>query len=105
MVERRGLAYALHASIDTFADAGLHVIDGACAPGKASRTLAEILNVLGRLGEEQVAEEELRRAQRRHRIQLEFSLDSAAGPRRLVAPARSSPVRSASRTAAGGSRR
>jgi predicted Zn-dependent peptidase len=78
VVERRGLAYALHASLDTFADAGLHVIDGACAPGKARRTLAEILNVLGRLAAEPVPEEELRRAQRRHRIQLDFSLDSAA---------------------------
>jgi predicted Zn-dependent peptidase len=78
VVERRGLAYALHASLDTFADAGLHVIDGACAPGKARRTLGEILNVLGRLASEQVPLEELRRAQRRHRIQLDFSLDSAA---------------------------
>ncbi|HSM93625.1 MAG TPA: pitrilysin family protein [Anaeromyxobacteraceae bacterium] len=78
VVERRGLAYSLHASIDTFADAGLHVVDGACAPSKASRTLAEILNVLGRLSAEPVPVEELRRAQRRHRIQLEFSLDSAA---------------------------
>ncbi|HSN16484.1 MAG TPA: insulinase family protein, partial [Anaeromyxobacteraceae bacterium] len=78
VVERRGLAYSLHASLDTFADAGLHVIDGACAPAKARRTLAEILNVLGRLAAEPVPEEELRRAQRRHRIQLDFSLDSAA---------------------------
>ena len=78
VVERRGLAYALHSSIDTFADAGLHVIDGACDPSKARRTLAEILSVLGKLGAEPVPEEELLRAQRRHRIQLEFSLDSAA---------------------------
>jgi predicted Zn-dependent peptidase len=78
VVERRGLAYALHASLDTFVDAGLHVIDGACAPGKARRTLGEILNVLGRLAAEPVPEEELARAQRRHRIQLDFSLDSAA---------------------------
>jgi predicted Zn-dependent peptidase len=78
VVERRGLAYSLHASIDTFADAGLLVIDGACAPSKARRTLEEILNVLGRLAAEPIPEEELRRAQRRHRIQLDFSLDSAA---------------------------
>jgi predicted Zn-dependent peptidase len=78
VVERRGLAYSLHASLDTFADAGLHVIDGACAPSKARRTVAEILGVLGRLASEPVPEEELRRAQRRHRIQLEFSLDNAA---------------------------
>jgi predicted Zn-dependent peptidase len=78
VVERRGLAYSLHASLDTFVDAGLHVIDGACSPSKARRTVAEILAVLGRLAAEPVPEEELRRAQRRHRIQLEFSLDSAA---------------------------
>ena len=78
VVERRGLAYALHASLDTFADAGLHVIDGACAPAKAGRTLGEILAVLGRLAAEPVPAEELRRAQRRHRIQLDFSMDSAA---------------------------
>jgi predicted Zn-dependent peptidase len=78
VVERRGLAYSLHASLDTFADAGLHVIDGACAPAKARRTIEEILNVLGRLAAEPVPVEELRRAQRRHRIQLDFSLDSAA---------------------------
>jgi predicted Zn-dependent peptidase len=78
IVERRGLAYSLHASLDTFADAGLHVIDGACAPKKVRRTLEEILNVLGRLAVEPVPGEELARAQRRHRIQLDFSLDSAA---------------------------
>lgn len=78
VVERRGLAYSLHASLETYADAGLHVIDGACAPGRARRTVAEILNVLGRLATEVVPDEELARAQRRHRIQLDFSLDSAA---------------------------
>jgi predicted Zn-dependent peptidase len=78
IVERRGLAYSLHASLDTFADAGLHVIDGACAPAKARRTVEEILKVLGRLATEPVPAEELARAQRRHRIQLDFSLDNAA---------------------------
>ena len=78
VVERRGLAYSLHSSLDTFADAGLHVIDGACAPSKARRTVEEILNVLGRLASEPVPAEELLRVQRRHRIQLDFSLDSAA---------------------------
>lgn len=78
VVERRGLAYSLHAGLDTYADAGLHVIEGACAPAKGARTLAEILRVLGRLAAEPVPAEELRRVQRRHRIQLEFSLDSAA---------------------------
>ncbi len=78
IVERRGLAYSLHAGIDTFVDAGMTVIDGACAPRKLPRVMEEILRVLGTLAEEPVPEEELLRVQRRHRMTLAFSLDSAA---------------------------
>lgn len=78
VVERRGLAYALHAGIDTFADAGMLVVDGACAPAKVSRVIEEVARVLARLAEEPVPEEELARVQRRHRMTLAFSLDSAA---------------------------
>jgi predicted Zn-dependent peptidase len=49
IVERRGLAYALHAGIDTFADGGMTVVDGACAPAKLPRVLEEVLRVLGTL--------------------------------------------------------
>ena len=78
VVERRGLAYALHAGIDTFADAGMTVVDGACAPRKLPRVLEEVLRVLGGLAERPVPEEELTRVQRRHRMTLAFSLDSVA---------------------------
>ncbi|ABS24832.1 pitrilysin family protein [Anaeromyxobacter sp. Fw109-5] len=78
IVERRGLAYSLHAGIDTFADAGMTVVDGACAPRKLPRVLEEILRVLGALAEQPMPEEELLRVQRRHRMTLAFSLDSAA---------------------------
>jgi predicted Zn-dependent peptidase len=78
IVERRGLAYSLHAGIDTFADAGMTVIDGACAPRKLPRVLEEVLRVLGTLASEPVPEEELARVQRRHRMTLAFSLDSAS---------------------------
>ncbi len=78
IVERRGLAYSLHAGIDTFADAGMFVVDGACAPRKVFRVLQEILHVLAGLVERPVPEEELARVQRRHRMSLTFSLDSAA---------------------------
>ncbi len=78
VVERRGLAYALHAGIDTFADAGMLVVDGACAPAKVSRVVEEVARVLARLVEEPVPGEELLRVQRRHRMTLAFSLDSAA---------------------------
>jgi predicted Zn-dependent peptidase len=78
VVERRGLAYALHAGIDTFSDAGMTVIDGACAPRKLPRVLEEVLRVLGGLAEVPVPEEELVRVQKRHRMTLAFSLDSVA---------------------------
>ncbi len=78
IVERRGLAYSLHAGIDAFADAGMTVVDGACAPAKLPRVLEEVLRVLGALAERPVPEEELLRVQRRHRMTLAFSLDSAA---------------------------
>jgi predicted Zn-dependent peptidase len=78
IVEKRGLAYALHAGIDTFADAGMTVIDGACAPKKLARVVEEVLRVLGSLAETLVPEAELLRVQRRHRMTLAFSLDSAA---------------------------
>ena len=78
IVERRGLAYALHAGIDAFADAGMTVVDGACAPAKLPRVLEEVLRVLGGLAAQPVPEEELVRVQRRHRMTLAFSLDSAA---------------------------
>jgi predicted Zn-dependent peptidase len=78
IVERRGLAYSLHAGIDAFADAGMFVVDGACAPKKLPRVASEILRVLGELATRPVGEEELTRVQRRHRMTLAFSLDSAA---------------------------
>jgi predicted Zn-dependent peptidase len=78
IVEKRGLAYSLHAGIDTFADSGMTVIDGACAPRKLPLVIEEVLRVLGTLAARQVADDELLRVQRRHRMTLAFSLDSAA---------------------------
>jgi predicted Zn-dependent peptidase len=78
VVEKRGLAYSLHAGIDTFSDAGLFVVDGACAPRKLPLLVKEILRVLGDLVERPVTGAELSRVQRRHRTTLAFSLDSAA---------------------------
>ena len=76
IVERRGLAYSIHAGMDVYADAGVFFVDGACAPPKAARAVEEILRVLGALAARPVPEEELLRVQRRHRMSLAFSLDS-----------------------------
>ena len=76
IVEKRGLAYSVHASLEAFHDAGLFEIEAASAPDKASRVVAETLRVLGELCTTEVSEEEMARAKRRHRMLLEFAQDS-----------------------------
>ena len=77
VVERKGLAYAVHGSIDTFSDCSVFEVEAACAPHKAPLVLAELLRLLAELCDEDVPADELRRAKVRHRIGLEFALDSA----------------------------
>lgn len=76
IVERRGLAYSVHASLDTYHDAGVFEIEAASAPEKAAQVVEESFRVLGALCDTQVGEEELSRAKRRHRMLLEFAQDS-----------------------------
>jgi predicted Zn-dependent peptidase len=76
VVEKRGLAYSLHAGMEAFHDVGLFDIEAACAPEKAAIVLEEICRTLGGLSQQPVLEEELARAKRRHRMQLEFIQDS-----------------------------
>lgn len=78
VVEKRGLAYSLHAGIEPFADTGLFEIDGASAPKKASAVVAEVLRTLGELCDGLVGEAELARVKRRHRMFLDFAQDSSA---------------------------
>src|SRR5256886_8265864 len=77
VVERKGLAYAVHGSLDTFSDCSVFEVEAACAPHKAPLVLAELLRLLSELCDEEVPPDELRRAKVRHRIGLEFALDSA----------------------------
>ncbi|HYH96585.1 pitrilysin family protein [Hyalangium sp.] len=76
IVEKRGLAYSINAGLDSFHDVGIFEIEGASAPEKASRVVEEVLRVLATLCSEEISQEELKRAQRRHRMLLEFSEDS-----------------------------
>ncbi|WPB74007.1 pitrilysin family protein [Archangium violaceum] len=76
IVEKRGLAYSVHASLEAFHDAGIFEIEAASAPDRASLVVAEVFRVLGELSTTPVGEEELARAKRRHRMLLEFSQDS-----------------------------
>lgn len=78
VVEKRGLAYALHAGFDTFSDVGIFEVEAACAHAKVPKVLAAIAEVLGGLADRGPTEEELERAKLRHRMGLEFSLDSVS---------------------------
>ncbi|MCA2977099.1 MAG: insulinase family protein [Myxococcaceae bacterium] len=78
IVERRGLAYSIGATIETFHDAGAFEIDGACAPEHAGPVVREVLRTLATLRQGRITPEELRRAQRRLHMQLDFSQDAPA---------------------------
>lgn len=78
VVDRRGLAYSICAGFDTYSDGGAFEIDAACAHAKVPATCEEVLRTLAELAELPVREDELERARARHRISLDFSLDSAA---------------------------
>ncbi len=76
VVERRGLAYSVHAAIEAYCDVGLFEVEAASAPKKAAEVAEEICRTLAELCEDGVTDEELERAKRRHRIFLEFAQDS-----------------------------
>jgi predicted Zn-dependent peptidase len=76
VVERRGLAYSLHAGLETFPDCGFFEVDAACAPEKAGLVVEAVCETLGEVYAGTLEEEEVLRAQRRHRMFLEFATDS-----------------------------
>lgn len=78
IVERRGLAYSIGGGLDTYSDTCTFDFDVACAHQKLPATFEELLRTLAETATDLVPEEELERARSRHRIGLEFSLDSAA---------------------------
>ncbi len=78
VVEKRGLAYALHAGIDTFSDLSIFEVEVACAHPSVPTVLATIGEVLGDFVDGGPTADELERAKRRYRIGLEFALDSAS---------------------------
>lgn len=78
VVERRGLAYAVHAGMEAYNDVGLFDVEAACSPTRSAQVLEATLRVLAGLCERRVSDDELERAKRRYRILLEFSQDSPA---------------------------
>lgn len=76
IVEKRGLAYSVGAMIETFHDAGTFEIDGACAPENLGRLIEEVLKTLATLRAGKISAEELKRAQTRFAMHLDFLQDS-----------------------------
>lgn len=76
IVERKGLAYSIGGAMEVFHDAGSFEIDGACAPEHLGPVVDEVLRTLRTLVDGDISPEELTRAQRRHRIHLDFLRDS-----------------------------
>lgn len=76
IVEKRGLAYSIAASIEAFHDTGTFEVDGACAPEHAGGVVREVLATLGTLRRGKIALAELRRAQRRYVMHVDFLRDA-----------------------------
>lgn len=76
VVDKRGLAYSVGAAFDFFADMGLVDVGAANAHAKSPAVTRELLRILGELCDVPVGEEELARAKRRFRIDIDYSLDS-----------------------------
>lgn len=76
IVERRGLAYSIGATLELLHDNGTFDVDGACAPESFGQVVAEVLRTLATLKRGEIRPEELARAKRRYRMHLDFLLDS-----------------------------
>jgi predicted Zn-dependent peptidase len=78
VVEKRGLAYSIGATVETFHDTGSFEVDGATAPKQLAKVVEEVLVTLATLRAGRVTPEELRRAKERHAMHLDFLKDSPA---------------------------
>jgi predicted Zn-dependent peptidase len=76
IVERRGLCYSVQSGIDSYHDVSVFEVEGASSHAKVARAIREICLILGRIAREGPTAEELARARHRHRMMIEFTLDS-----------------------------
>jgi predicted Zn-dependent peptidase len=78
LVDRRGLAYALHAGLTTYGDCGLFDFEVSVAPDRAAEVVEGILYFARAASRFRFSGEELARTRRRYRYGLEFMHDSSA---------------------------
>ena len=75
LCDELGLAYYVAGSLEPFVDTGLYEIDGAAGPDNVASLVREALALVARLREEPPLDEELAKARRRYRWDLEHSFD------------------------------
>ncbi len=78
LVDRRGLAYALHAGLTTYGDCGLFDFEVTVAPDRAAEVTRAILDFATAAGRFRLQREELERTRRRYRYGLAFMRDAPA---------------------------
>ncbi len=78
LVDRRGLAYALHAGLTTYSDDGLFDFDVSVAPNRAAEAVQALLEFAESSKRFRFTRSELNRARKRYRYGLAFMEDSAA---------------------------
>jgi predicted Zn-dependent peptidase len=77
--DQKGLAYNVSGGIEPLHDTALLEIDAACAPAKLPELLAEALSLVTRFRTERVRDEDLAKAKRRFRGDIEASYDDIDG--------------------------
>jgi predicted Zn-dependent peptidase len=75
LCDERGLAYYVAGSLEPFVDTGLYEVDATSSHENAPELVRESLALLARLRDEPPAPEELAKARRRYRWDLEHSFD------------------------------
>jgi predicted Zn-dependent peptidase len=77
--DQKGLAYHVSGGIEPLHDTALLEIDAACAPAKLPALVTEALSLLGRFRTERVTDEDLAKAKRRYRGDIEAGYDDLDG--------------------------
>lgn len=78
LVDKRGLAYALHAGLVSYSDCGLFEFEATVAPHRAAELLTALLHFINGSKRFSFRRGERQRALRRYRYGIEFMADSAS---------------------------
>jgi predicted Zn-dependent peptidase len=85
--ERRGLAYSVYSYASHYADAGAFAVAVGCLPSKVTDVLAVVRGELGRLADEGITADELRRGKGQLRGGLVLSLEDSGSRMSRIAKA------------------